>query len=135
MTPTAPTAFFGKTFEEAMILLIEARDYISATAGQRPQGLTPEDQLRIARETMRITTRLTQIMAWLLAQKAVHAGELTARQVASEEYRLDGQSVCLADDERHHGGLPDHLQSLLKRSHALYVRVARLDELVRRAVG
>ena len=56
---------------------------------------------------MRITTRLTQIMAWLLAQKAVHAGELTARQMASEEYRLDGQSVCLDDDERHHAGLPD----------------------------
>ena len=134
MTPSAPTAFFGKTFEEAMILLIEARDYISAAANDRPISRSPEDGLRVARETMRITTRLTQVMAWLLAQKAVHAGELTARQMASEEYRLDGQSVCLDDDERHYTGLPDGLTSLLKRSHALYVRVTRLDELVRRAV-
>jgi regulator of CtrA degradation len=134
MTPSAPTAFFGKTFEEAMTLLIEARDYISTTTAAPPLGRSPEDGLRIARETMRITTRLTQVMAWLLAQKAVHAGELTARQMASEEYRLDGQTVCLDDDERRHAGLPDGLQSLLKRSHALYVRVARLDELVRRAV-
>ena len=135
MTVTAPTAFFGKTFEEAMTLLIEARDYIAATAGARPTGITPEDQLRIARETMRITTRLTQTMAWLLTQKAVHAGELTTHQAASEDYRLDGHSVCLDDDEQHHAGLPDQLQDLLKRSYGLYVRVARLDELVRRAVG
>jgi regulator of CtrA degradation len=133
MTPTAPTAFFGKTFEEAMSLLVEARDYIVVSAAQPPRGNSAEDQLRIARETMRITTRLTQIMAWLLTQKAVHAGELSTRQAASEEYRLDGQTLCLDNDDRHRAGLPDTLQALLTRSHALYVRVARLDELVRRA--
>lgn len=133
MTQIAPTAFFGKTFEETLALLAQARDYISASVGDRPAGRTPHDQLRFARETMRVTARLTQIMAWLLTQKAVHAGEMTPRQAASEEHRLSGHAVCIEHDEKHHAGLPLGLQALLARSHALYVRVSRLDELVRRA--
>jgi regulator of CtrA degradation len=82
---------------------------------------------------MRVTARLTQIMAWLLAQKAVHAGELSPRQAASEAHRLAGQRICVEHDEAAHDGLPDGLKGLLGRSHALYIRVARLDELVRRA--
>jgi regulator of CtrA degradation len=133
MTHIAPTAFFGKTFDEAMTLLVAARDYVAAGVAERPQDRSIEDHLRMARETMRVTARLTQIMAWLLAQKAVHAGELTPRQAASDAHRLAGQAICLDDDERHGAGLPEGLRELLKRSHALYVRVARLDELVRRA--
>jgi len=133
MTLIAPTAFFGKTFDEAMALLVEARDYIAAGAGEKPGDRPVGDHLRMARETMRITARLTQIMAWLLAQKAVHAGELTPHQAASEAHRLAGQAICFDDDEAHYAGLPEGLQALLKRSYALYVRVARLDELVRRA--
>jgi regulator of CtrA degradation len=134
MTRIAPTAFFGKTFDEALALLVQARDYIAASAGERPDDCSTEDHLRVVRETMRVTARLTQIMAWLLAQKAVHAGELTPRQAAGEAHRLAGQGVCLAHHEADHIGLPIDLQALLMRSHALYVRVARLDELVRRSV-
>ena len=133
MTRIAPTAFFGKTFDEALVLLVEARDYIAASVGERPANRSAEAHLRFARETMRVTARLTQIMAWLLAQKAVHAGELTPHQAASEAYRLAGQAVCFDDDASQYVGLPDGLQALLGRSHALYVRVARLDELVRGA--
>ncbi|HVO14898.1 MAG TPA: DUF1465 family protein [Alphaproteobacteria bacterium] len=133
MTRIAPTAFFGKTFDEAMTLLVEARDLIAAGAGERPRDRSIEDHLRMARETMRVTARLTQVMAWLLAQKAVHAGELTPQQAASEAHRLSGHAICLDADEALCAGLPIGLQGLLKRSHALYVRVARLDDLVRRA--
>jgi regulator of CtrA degradation len=133
MTRIAPTAFFGKTFDEAMSLLVEARDFIAAGAGERPRDRSIEDHLRMARETMRVTARLTQVMAWLLAQKAVHAGELTPQQAASEAHRLSGHAICLDADEALCAGLPIGLQGLLKRSHALYVRVARLDDLVRRA--
>jgi regulator of CtrA degradation len=133
MTQIAPTAFFGKTFDEALTLLVQARDYISVSVGDRPVGRTADDHLRFARETMRVTARLTQIMAWLLTQKAVHAGELSPRQAASEEHRLAGHAVCIKHDEADHIGLPIGLQALLARSHALYVRVSRLDDLVRRA--
>ena len=133
MTQIAPTAFFGKTFDETLTLLSQARDYVAASVGDRPAGRTAEDQLRFARETMRVTARLTQVMAWLLIQKAVHAGEITPRQAASDDHRLAGQGICTDHDEADHAGLPLGLQALLARSHALYVRVSRLDELVRRA--
>jgi regulator of CtrA degradation len=133
MTQIAPTAFFGKTFDEALALLVQTRDYIAAGVGGRRVGRAADDQLRFARETMRVTARLTRVMAWLLIQKAVHAGEISPRQAASEEHRLSAHAVCTEHDERHHAELPLGLQVLLARSHALYVRVSRLDELVRRA--
>ena len=133
MTQIAPTAFFGKTFDEALTLLVQTRDYIAVGVGGRPVGRTADDQLRFARETMRVTARLTQVMAWLLIQKAVHAGEIGPCQAAGDDLRLAGQKVCTEHDETDHAGLPLSLQRLLARSHALYVRVSRLDELVRRA--
>ena len=133
MNRIAPTAFFGKTFDEALELLVESRDFVAAGAASPPPGRTPEDHLHFTRETMRVTARLTQIMAWLLTQKAVHAGELSPRQAAGDAYRLAGQSVCLSHEPGHRAGLPERLQDLLVRSHALYLRVARLDDLVRRS--
>ena len=46
-------------------------------------------------ETMRLTTRLTQVMAWTLAPRAVHSEELTPEEGASRAYQLSGQAVCL----------------------------------------
>jgi len=38
-------------------------------------------------ETMRLTSRLTDIMAWMMAQRAVSAGTITAQEGASENFR------------------------------------------------
>ncbi len=129
----APTTFFGRTYDEALALLREARDYI-ALGGERADrdGLAIDRRLMLARESMRVTARLGHVMAWLLLQKAVHAGELTRRDAATAPHRLGGQPVCLDDREELSAGLPERLKSLSRRSHALYVRVARLDELARR---
>jgi regulator of CtrA degradation len=79
-----------------------------------------------------VTSRLTQTMAWLLAQKAVHAGELTITEAASDDYALSGGEICLDPSGPDNGDLPHGLRSLLERSYHLYVRVARLDAMVRR---
>ena len=132
---SGPTAFFNRTYDETMALLIEARNYIAYNEAADQRGLSPQARLQVSYESLRVTSRLTQVMAWLLAQKAVHAGELTPRQVATDEYALSGGVVCTDPSGPENEELPSGLRSLLERSHKLYMRVARLDEQVRRAVA
>jgi regulator of CtrA degradation len=129
------TRFFGKTYDETMSLLLASRDYLATAQPGDAVGLKPIDRLRVNCEAMRLTTRLTQIMAWLLAQRAVFAGEMGRAQAASPEFRLAADSICMADSEAAANVLPLRLQELLDQSRRLYVRVARLDELNRRAAA
>ena len=129
-TPT----FFNGTYDETMALLIEARNYIAYQEPAERQNLAPAARLQISYESMRVTSRLTQVMAWLLAQKAVHAGEITAEQAAGEDFALSGGEICSDPGGPENETLPEGLRSLLERSHSLYMRVARLDEMVRRDV-
>jgi regulator of CtrA degradation len=128
----AETAFFGKTYGEAMSLLVEARNYLAYLEPVDRAKLEPIDRLHLCCETMRLTARLTHVMAWLLAQKAVHAGEITLAEAAAEPFALGGRTTCL---DEHPGvtAIGDAwLNTLLDRSRRLYIRVSRLDEMVRR---
>ncbi len=130
---STPTEFFGKTYDEAYDLLLEARSYIRHGAKVDAGGLAQEDRLRFALESMRVTSRLAQVMAWLLNEKAVHAGEIGRKELASDEHRLSENKICLDDRFELSIGLPPQLLELLARSRALYVRVSRLDEMARQA--
>jgi len=129
---TGPTAYFHRTYDETMALLIEARNYVTYHEMVDQRTLSPHTRLQVSYESLRVTSRLTQVMAWLLSQKAVHAGELTLEQVAGEEYALSGGTVCTDPSGPENESLPNGLRSLLDRSHRLYVRVSRLDQQVRR---
>src|SRR5579859_7266524 len=91
------TAFFGRTFEEAMELLIEARNYIVTSELRNQRAMEPADSLNLCCETMRMTARLTNVMAWLLAQKAVHAEEITLAESVAEPFALGNRSICLQE--------------------------------------
>ena len=126
------TAFFGKTYGEAMALLVEARDYFAHREPIDRQTLPPLERLRFCCETMRLTARLTQIMAWLLAQRAVFAGEISQRDALADHGALAEVGICMEGEET---TVPRRLAGLLDRSRRLYVRVARLDELARRQLA
>jgi regulator of CtrA degradation len=127
------TAFFGKTYDEAMSLLVEARDYLAYREPIDRASLGPLDRLQHCCETMRLTARLTEIMGWLLAQRAVHAGEMGLQDALGQHRALAALDVCMQQGtDGAHKVLPRPMVSLLQRSRALYVRVARLDELARR---
>lgn len=128
-------AFFNRTYDETMALLVEARNYVAYHDAVDQRNLPPQIRLQVSYETLRVTSRLTQVMAWLLAQKAVHAGELTMDQLASEEYALSGGDICSDPSGPENEELPAGLRSLLDRSYRLYMRVVRLDEQVRRSVA
>lgn len=128
--PTHATEFFGKTYGEAMSLLVEARDYLTHREPLDRGALVMEDRLRFCSEAMRLTSRLTQIMAWLMAQRAVYEGEIPPERALDGHDPLAALEICMREDATDQ--LPQRLSSLLQRSRRLYIRVARLDELARR---
>ncbi len=132
MTDSSPptVAYFDNTFGEALALAREARNYIVYQDSVEAAKLDPAERLVLACESMRVTARVGQIIAWLLVQKAVHAGELSRDEAAEAPFRLAGQKVCavseLIADEKN----PLRLAELLERSHSLYSRVERLDAML-----
>jgi regulator of CtrA degradation len=130
---TAEPAFFGKTYDEALGLLVAARDYVALSERPNKARLEMAERLRLCCETMRMTARLTQIMAWLMAQKAIYAGEMTQHELVRKQGPLADIRICM--DPGQIDGLPKPLIGLLQRSHNLYLRIARLDGRVREQVG
>jgi regulator of CtrA degradation len=124
--------YFDRTYRETMTLLLETRDYMRFREPVDRRAMPDDQRLVVNCEALRLTSRLTHIMAWLLIQKAVHAGELTAAEAASEDHRLAGQSVCRERATVGDVSMPPRLATLLERSYHLYTRVERLDELVAR---
>ena len=125
-------AYFDSTFEEAMTLTRETRDYLAYQESGDLAKLNPIARLATSCESMRLTARLTQVVAWLLVQKAVHAGELTREEAREQRYRLSGREICEDTEPLGEEALPDRLSELLVRSHQLYLRVARLDSMLDR---
>jgi regulator of CtrA degradation len=124
-----------KTLEETLGLLARARDYMSCAVPANQNGLLPAERLQISCEALRVTARLSHVMAWLLAQKAVQAGEISA-MAAAAAYRLSEDDLCLLEGGAERTvALPEGLRELLDKSRALYVRVTRLDTLVQRAAA
>src|SRR5215212_1296997 len=75
-------------YVEAMVLADEARSYFDSAAREDRLGLEPVDRVGFSCESLKVTTRLMHIIAWLLTQRAVAAGELTRRQAGESERRL-----------------------------------------------
>jgi regulator of CtrA degradation len=130
-----PTAFFNKTYDETLGLLTEMRDYVAHVEARDRARLTPVDGARLCCASLRVTARLTQIMAWLLSQKAVHAGEMSTGDLIQRNGPLAEIEICMnREEEGEIAALPNYFRDLLDRSHRLYIRVARLDDMVRRQV-
>lgn len=130
-----PATYLNKTYDETMALLIEARNYVAYREPIEQRTLPFNMRLQVSYESLRVTSRLTQVMAWLLASRAVHAGELTPDALISEQFALSGGSICSDASGPENSELPRGLRSLLLRSHQLYQRVSRLEEQARRSLN
>jgi regulator of CtrA degradation len=112
-------------YTEAMLLADEARSYFDAHGRDDRDSLDPLDRVGFSCESLKVTTRLMHVIAWLLTQRAVEAGELSRAHARRPARRLgDAPDSDEALLER----LPESAQSLIHSSRDLYARVRRLDE-------
>ena len=124
------SAMFERTFDEGMALVEETARYLDGRGRDESRALPRKAALVYAGESMRVTTRLMQAASWLLIQRAVQEGDMTAEDAASDRYRLGAREICMGNREDGVDTLPRKLIELLERSESLYRRVARLDDVL-----
>ena len=112
-------------YVEAMVLADEARSYFDSAARDDRLELEPVDRVGFSCESLKVTTRLMHIIAWLLTQRAVAAGELTRIQAGETDRRL---GPAPTSDDALLPRLPKPAAELIRASEELYERVRWLDE-------
>jgi regulator of CtrA degradation len=115
----------GALYTEAMLLADEARSYFDRHGRDDRESLDPLLRVGFSCESLKVTTRLMHVIAWLLTQRAVEAGELTAAQARRPARRLGDAADS---DETLLDRLPENAVALINASRELYARVKRLDE-------
>jgi len=116
---------FDRIFDEGMELVEATAAYLDGPGRQESRRLSRSGAIAYAAESMRLTTRLMQVASWLLVQRAVKEGNMTAIAACEDRYRLRE-----APEEAAHEGaseLPQAMASLMQHSHRLFDRIRHLD--------
>jgi regulator of CtrA degradation len=112
-------------YTEAMLLADEARSYFDDAGRDDRALLDPFVRVGFACESLKVTTRIMHIVAWLLTQRAIETGEIGTIEGRRPERRLghaqDSDPAVVTQ-------LPNSAQRLIGSSIDLYARVKRLDE-------
>ena len=112
-------------YTEAMLLADEARSYFDDAGRDERATLEPFARVGFACESLKVTTRIMHIVAWLLTQRAIESGEIAGLEGRRPERRLgnaqDSDPVVVAT-------LPASARKLINSSVDLYARVRRLDD-------
>lgn len=129
-TPKGPLdgPFLDKCYEEAMGLIHAASRYLQGPGKSERAALPDPLGAVFTGESLRMTTRLMQAVAWLMTQRAAAAGEITLEEALAPDQRLGGREVCLAPPLPGSEGLPPTLTEMMEESRRIYDRIARLEE-------
>ncbi len=109
---------------EAMLLADEVRGYFDEVGREARDELTPMDRVLFSCESLKVTTRLMHVIAWLLTQRAVEGGELSAEGARDPSRRL-GESLETDDDTL--ARLPADARHFIRASSDLHRRVAQFE--------
>jgi regulator of CtrA degradation len=111
-------------YAEAMVLADEAHAYFDGYGGAERDMLAPLVRVSFSCESLKITTRLMHIVAWLLTRRAIESGEWPEDGV-----RPAGARLAPAEDSAPEtvAALPQTACALITASRELYQRVQRFD--------
>ena len=112
-------------YVEAMLLADEARGYFDEMGRIERESLDPLNRVAFSCESLKVTTRLMHVIAWLLTQRAVDAGELAPAEALAPSRRL-GEAPDTEDAV--FAAMPAQAAAIIATSIDLYRRVERLDE-------
>ncbi len=120
---------FAELYREGMDLVDRTADYIDGAGRREAKALTPPASQVYTLESIKLTTRLTQLASWLLVKRAVAAGEITASEAAKHRHRV---KLTPQSSVRPKGfeTLPPGFMALISESHRLYDRLIRLERLM-----
>jgi len=112
-------------YTEAMLLADEARAYFDQYGKAERAPLDPFARVNFSCESLKVTTRLMHVLAWLLTERSVEMGQMTREAALSSQRRL-GDAV--ESDPQVVATLPAQAIALIEATNDLYWRVRRLDD-------
>jgi regulator of CtrA degradation len=102
---------------EAMVLADEARAYFDQFGREARDGMTPLQRVSFSCESLKVTTRLMHIIAWLLGQRSM-----------DESFGIQQPLGSAAESDRAVlAGLPEDARVIIVASEDLYIQVKRLE--------
>lgn len=114
-------------YEETLVLADEARAAFDLRARDPEEKAGDSIRIALSIEGLRTTTRLMNLLAWLLNQRAYFAGELSEAQVR----RCGTLAQDRNSDPVQMGQLLPTTRALIRESERLYARAQRLDGQLR----
>lgn len=111
-------------YVEAMVLADEARAYFEDHGVEARDSLSPSLRVGYAVESLKVTTRLMHVIAWLLTWRGETRGEINAEMASHPDRRL---GLTSKSDQTVVEQLPEGAQNLIAASEDLYKRVSRLE--------
>jgi regulator of CtrA degradation len=116
---------FMALFREGMALVEETANYLDGDGRRQAKTLKPFVSLAYATESMRLTTRLTQLATWLLARRAELNGEDVPPGTADNTVLL--LPIVRTGSSKGYDELPERLRSLIEASYRLHEKIYRLE--------
>jgi regulator of CtrA degradation len=103
-------------YVEAMLLSDEARAYFDAFGRNDREAMTPLQRVSFSCESLKVTTRLMHVIAWLISHRALGI-----------DSDASGLGAAAKSDPETVASLPAAARQLISTSEDLYARVERLD--------
>ena len=123
--------WLDKTFRDTMLLLEEAKHYHAYKYKRQVHHLVPLKRLAITKECLRVTSRLSHTMAWLMSEKAIINEEMDRAEFEKEFRPLTEEYNCVQPRDETIDDCPNGLISLMDRSFELFMRASRLESMLR----
>lgn len=120
--------FLPGVFNETLSLLFNAHRYFQDQGPDEVSVFTDAQYDFYLQEMRQVTHRLTSVMAWIMARRAVYAGALRPDQ-AEMFYRLDGREWYSPQTSPMLCEMPYYFSHISQQSRQLYERAMRLDQM------
>jgi regulator of CtrA degradation len=124
---------FMALFREGMALVEETANYLDGEGRRESRVLKPFISLAYATESMRLTTRLTQLATWLLARRAELNGEEVPPGMQENTALL--LPIMRTGHSKGYDDLPDRLKGLIEASYHLHEKIYRAEAAQNAAVS
>jgi regulator of CtrA degradation len=122
---------FDTLYREGMGLIEEVASYLDGEGRADSRELPREASFLYATESMRLTTRLMQLASWLLLQRAVNEGEITAENAREEKEKVKFSATASERGGPGYDMLPAALVDFIGKGDRLFDRVVQFDKLER----
>jgi len=127
----AQSAQFDGVFQEGMALVERTAGYLDGPGRKESRKLVAPVSTAYATESMRLTTRLLEVASWLLVQRALKNGEISAEEAERRRGKVKLRPSGRPAHIKHFDQLPEALQEMITESFAISDRIQRIDRAMR----